>query len=135
MWFVIVSRNSLDIVHCYEADAEQPWGGEWGNPQAFIHLPVPDGLARDTVVAVKDFEGNILLQEDPTKVQAKLAQAWADLRAQRNARLAACDWTQLPDAHLSQDKKDAWAEYRQALRDLPQKVTDPMNVTWPLSLS
>ena len=26
---------------------------------------------------------------------------------------------------------DAWKTYRQALRDLPAKTTDPTNPTWP----
>jgi hypothetical protein len=42
----------------------------------------------------------------------------------------------LSDAHLSQDKKDAWFAYRQALRDLPDEVTitspaDLVSVEWP----
>ena len=43
-------------------------------------------------------------------------QKWAQIRAWRNARLAATDWTQLSDSPLD---KEAWATYRQALRDLP----------------
>ncbi|MGE5553289.1 MAG: tail fiber assembly protein [Betaproteobacteria bacterium] len=58
-------------------------------------------------------------------------QAWAALRAERNARLAACDWTQLPDVPLTVDQKAAWAQYRQKLRDLPADTTDPCNPVWP----
>ena len=43
------------------------------------------------------------------------------LRAKRNARLVACDYTQLPD--FAGDKQ-AWATYRQTLRDLPANVSD-----------
>lgn len=51
----------------------------------------------------------------------------------------ACDWTQLPDARLSEEDKVAWTEYRQKLRDLPNGVTDPFpyvsipkpNWLWP----
>lgn len=56
------------------------------------------------------------------------ALAWAALRAERNARLAACDWTQLTDAAVD---ATAWADYRRTLRDLPETVTDPTDVTWP----
>lgn len=52
-----------------------------------------------------------------------------DVRAERNRRLAACDWTQLSDAHAN---KDAWAAYRQALRDVTAQPGFPMNVSWPL---
>ena len=46
----------------------------------------------------------------------------------RNKKLLASDWTQLPDAPVD---KEAWAEYRQKLRDLPE-TTDPLNVVWPV---
>lgn len=95
-----------------------------------IRLEVPEGLTWDLVKGVQDGEG-VTLVADPTKVAAKEAQAWTTLRTDRNARLAACDWTQLQDAHLSAEKKSAWADYRQALRDLPDTVTDPAQVTWP----
>jgi hypothetical protein len=43
---------------------------------------------------------------------------WATLRAERDRRLAASDWTQMPDSPLSASMKAAWAVYRQALRDM-----------------
>jgi hypothetical protein len=52
---------------------------------------------------------------------------WATVRAERNARLAASDWTQLPDAPVD---AAAWATYRQALRDVTQQP-DPFNIVWP----
>jgi len=52
-----------------------------------------------------------------------------DLRAERNMLLAACDWTQLADVPLKIRK--AWAEYRQALRDLPVKTPVAADVKWP----
>jgi len=98
-----------------------------------IRLPVPDGLSWDVVKGVQDGE-EVTLVPDPTKVEAKTAQAWGALRARRNALLAASDWTALADAHLSQAKKDAWFAYRQELRDLPDLVTDPTgpSVPWPV---
>lgn len=51
---------------------------------------------------------------------------------QRSARLASCDWTQLPDAPLSDDMRAKWRVFRQQLRDLPQSDGfDIWNVTWP----
>ena len=82
---------------------------------------------------VKDPETGIISLVENT--QKKTAAAWTALRTERNARLAACDWTALSDAHLSQDKKDAWFTYRQSLRDLPENATDPTQVTWPVSPS
>jgi hypothetical protein len=51
------------------------------------------------------------------------------LRQERNAKLAASDWTQCRDITLSND--DAWKSYRTALRDLPANTSDPANPTWP----
>ena len=99
-----------------------------------IRLEVPEGLAWDTVKGVQDGEEVTLIADD-AKVQAKTAQAWSALRTERNARLAASDYTQLQDAHLSAEKKSAWADYRQTLRDLPENATDPTQVTWPVSPS
>lgn len=54
--------------------------------------------------------------------------AWALLRAERNRRLTACDWTQVADAPVDQS---AWAAYRAALRALPENTPDPLNPVWP----
>ena len=97
----------------------------------FITLPVPEGADQETLGVESDGEGGFTFVTDPLKVQAKLDQAWTQLRAERNARLAATDWVALADAHLSQDRKDAWFAYRQALRDLPDEVQDPTQVEWP----
>ena len=99
-----------------------------------IRLEVPEGLAWDTVKGVQDGEEVTLIADD-AKVQAKTAQAWSALRTERNRLLQQSDWTALSDAHLSQDKKDAWFTYRQSLRDLPENATDPTQVTWPVSPS
>lgn len=53
------------------------------------------------------------------------------VRAQRNSLLTLCDWTQLPDAPLTAEQKQEWAEYRQALRDIPEQAGFPDAVVWP----
>ncbi|MEC4090572.1 hypothetical protein CWC22_005635 [Pseudoalteromonas rubra] len=54
-----------------------------------------------------------------------------ELRKRRNMLLQECDWTQIPDAPIAPEQQQVWAEYRQALRDLPNGLTDPGQVTWP----
>jgi hypothetical protein len=51
------------------------------------------------------------------------------IRARRDSLLAGTDWTQLPD--VPEATRSAWAEYRQALRDVPQQSGFPKSVTWP----
>jgi len=56
--------------------------------------------------------------------------AIANLREDRNRRLAATDWNALQDVTMS----DAIRDYRQALRDLPaglSTVDDVNNAVWP----
>lgn len=50
------------------------------------------------------------------------------VRSQRDALLAASDWTQVSDAPIDQA---AWAAYRQELRDIPQQAGFPTDVVWP----
>jgi hypothetical protein len=54
--------------------------------------------------------------------------AWAQVRAERDTLLAACDWTQVADAPVD---AQVWADYRQALRDVPQDFSSPDEVVFP----
>jgi hypothetical protein len=54
-----------------------------------------------------------------------------DVRLQRNSFLLSCDWTQAADAPLTSTEKQAWATYRQALRDVPQQSGFPDSIDWP----
>ena len=68
--------------------------------------------------------------EDETAYKASEdAEQAEQVRENRNKRLSDCDWTQLVDAKVD---KNAWATYRQALRDLPSSQGFPWNVTWPV---
>ena len=63
-------------------------------------------------------------------IDQRLAAQWAVVRADRNQRLASCDWTQLPDSPLSAEVRAQWATYRQALRDVTQQP-NPFAIVWP----
>jgi hypothetical protein len=52
----------------------------------------------------------------------------ASIRAERNDKLAASDWTQVADAPVNQA---AWATYRQALRDVTAQAGFPWTIEWP----
>lgn len=56
------------------------------------------------------------------------------VRARRDLLLRECDWTQLEDSPLSPEDKEAWADYRQLLRDLPETYPDAElvgDIDWP----
>ncbi len=54
-------------------------------------------------------------------------QQWASIRLQRDKLLQATDWRASSDLTLS----DAWKNYRNDLRQIPQTQSDPFNITWP----
>jgi hypothetical protein len=62
------------------------------------------------------------------EVQQRDAGQAAQVRAERNALLAASDWTQLADSTAD---KAAWATYRQALRDVTEQSGFPWTIDWP----
>jgi hypothetical protein len=51
-----------------------------------------------------------------------------DARTKRTELLAACDWTQVADAPVD---REAWAAYRQALRDITAQEGFPLSIDWP----
>ncbi len=65
---------------------------------------------------------------NPIFPDATNEQKWEQIRLWRNAELSQTDWTQLPDSPVN---KNAWAEYRQALRDLPQQDNEANEVDLP----
>jgi hypothetical protein len=50
-------------------------------------------------------------------------------RSQRDKLLAESDWTQVIDAPVNQE---AWATYRQSLRNVPQQDGFPTTIVWPV---
>jgi len=122
-WFAYVS-DTIDQI--YPGDG--PTGDLPRNIEGFEHcqnIEIPETLNRLYIT----WDGSQIV-EDSVKKQKYIDDAWMYFRIERNRRLADCDWTRLDDA--PQNNKDAWAAYRQALRDLPTNTPDPTNVTWPV---
>lgn len=64
------------------------------------------------------------------EVAERTARQAAEIRAERNQKLAASDWTQAADAGTRCDQA-AWAAYRQQLADITTQPGFPWQVTWP----
>jgi hypothetical protein len=63
-----------------------------------------------------------LTDEELALGEAQAAEAdlhFGFIRGERDGRLSACDWTDLPNAPLTAPKKAEWQTYRQELRDYP----------------
>lgn len=63
--------------------------------------------------------------------EVSLELRWDIVREERNGLLAESDWTQLNNAPLTPEQVTAWANYRQALRNVPQQGVEPEQVVWP----
>ena len=97
--------------------------------QAALNVPEGQSLLEvgpDIDVAEYKVKNRKLVKLPPKPVD--VARLLADLRMARNRRLAESDWTQLADAPVD---KNAWAVYRQQLRDLPATASDAANPNWP----
>jgi len=53
--------------------------------------------------------------------------AAAEVRKERDEKLSATDWRASSDLTMSTE----WANYRQALRDVPSQAGFPNTITWP----
>lgn len=79
--------------------------------------------------------GELLTHSTPYELPPMLSPTVEVLSAivvrDRNSLLQQSDWTQLPDVPLA--TKEAWAVYRQALRDITQQPGYPTEVNWPVA--
>lgn len=107
----------------------------------YIEKPIPTNF--EHVV-----EGPIVFSEDmdawcntyvkvpftTEEIEETKLKAYDLLRLARNQLLTATDWTQLPDAPISEEKKIQMRIYRQQLRDYMDAVADSFNPpTFPKS--
>lgn len=53
------------------------------------------------------------------------------MRTLRDGLLTSSDWTQLPDNDLTDAQRQAWATYRQQLRDFPATWTPGPTADFP----
>ncbi len=75
------------------------------------------------------FREELARREEALRLEQEAFEAsrdyWQELRGIRDSKLYECDWTQLPDNHLTEEQRNSWTTYRQELRDLPSNIADP----------
>ena len=81
-----------------------------------------DGEVIKTNYKMSHFSG-----DDSARDARLLADKWANVRKQRNRKLAETDYLALGDNTLS----TAMKTYRSKLRSVPQDNSDPDDITWP----
>lgn len=80
--------------------------------QRIAKKDLPDFIDGKWVIAWSVF------QKEQEQIDQETQAKSEEIRSQRNDLLAKSDWTQLPDAPLTEEKRAEWSTYRQALRDL-----------------
>lgn len=81
-----------------------------------------DGKSHDP----KQYVQSHFVGDDTAKDARLLADKWANVRRERNSKLAETDYLALSDNTLATNMKT----YRQELRDVPTQ-SDPDNINWP----
>lgn len=107
---------------------------QWQDTDLFSY-PVPDNGCKVLVVTEQEWQlqathkwvkngkiTNVPTVYDPIETMAD------QVRRQRDALLKKSDWTQVSDSPVD---KEAWATYRQALRDISSQKGFPDNINWP----
>lgn len=120
--FYSPSRNAFfeDSVHSVMPDDVRPITQE-------AHTAVMNATCEGLVLAA-DENGDPIAVPPPSLSDDQLSR---QVRGQRDRLLTACDWTQMPDVPFTDEQRAAWAEYRQALRDIPETTSDMAAVEWP----
>ena len=74
-------------------------------------------------------------EEFEAKLQELIdTQPWKELREERNLVLEQTDrYATIDYPHVTEEAKQAWLDYRQALRDLPANTEDPAAPVWPIA--
>ena len=67
-------------------------------------------------------------EQEAEYIAMKDAEQATNVRRTRTEKLKDSDWTQIADSTAD---KQAWATYRQALRDISAQSGFPWTVTWP----
>lgn len=102
-----------------------------------------DNIPPDSVEITEEEHKNLLEQQSngkeivssetgkPIAINSlPISPTWEQIRIQRNILLSESDWAIMEDAN-PKPSKQAWLDYRQALRNIPQNFTNPEDVIWP----
>ena len=116
------------------------WCAAYPNGDGTYYIPNEDIVKADqtriitTLPGLTETQYHFPAEYSVAQIDIGNAPILARVKAERDAKLAACDWTQLADSPLGSTTKAAWAAYRTQLRQLPDTVGfDPTNFSWPVA--
>jgi hypothetical protein len=99
------------------------------NTKTSIPKDLNNHLYRQILEEVQNGQAQIIDYIEPQPVHYPVS--WSYIREVRDERLKETDWVMFEDAN-PQPSKQAWLDYRQALRDIPQNYTNTEDVVWPV---
>jgi hypothetical protein len=126
-FYAIYDKNTLNIISMYSR-RESLFDGL---PTSDPHIQIPSTI-NHLCSCLKREKDIVIVVEDIEKKQQLISNALQAMRMKRNELLQQCDWVFIADSQISSEQQDQWKQYRQALRDLPSNVNDPLNVEWPI---
>jgi|APGre2960657404_1045060.scaffolds.fasta_scaffold01791_5 hypothetical protein len=126
-FYAIYDKSTLDIKSMYSRRESLFDGLATSDP----HIQIPSTI-NHICSYIKKENDVIIVVEDIEKKQQLISSAFQAMRKKRNELLQQCDWVFIADSQVSIEQQDQWRQYRQALRDLPSNVNDPLNVVWPI---
>ena len=141
IWAVIDKENGEVVATMHMNSTDISDGADYGD--GFFVKDITSEYNPDSFIITKYWsDGWQNLPEKPQGSYKLEGGAWvfnqveflAILRADRNNKLLASDWTQIADSPLSGEAKAEWATYREALRNVPannQSATSTEGVSWP----
>jgi len=126
-------RNAKHIsIDCINCEIEHPEFG-W-IPYTLDPADTDMTINNDDLLAAMALAGDVAPYVPPTQAELD-AMLSAELRRERDNLLVNADaiaGNALRWASLDADAQDAWAVYRQALLDVPQRAGFPNTVVWPV---
>jgi hypothetical protein len=91
-------------------------------------IQIYDAQTGESVVREMNDEEFAVWQSGESERTAEQANV---VRAERDTKLAECDWRVIKALESNQPQDFQWATYRQALRDIPSQSGFPLTVIWP----
>lgn len=103
------------------------YGQKVPDTHVLVDLPEEFNDAPETAKITREQNGTYTFTLDNEAVKGRNRHLLADMLTERNKQLSASDWTQIPDSPITDEQKQLWQTYRQALRDFPNTYTGDPN--------
>jgi hypothetical protein len=126
--FTDAQGNVEVLIDCHPSQIEiQPQNQDL--PLRFDITGQIDDWQQTDLMCVNTATGKVQFKPAPLPLAPTSEELAAQARLRRNDMLTVSDWTQMPDSPVD---RQAWAAYRQALRDVTGQDGFPHNIIWPI---